>query len=207
MAAKIDVQQIANGEFDVRVTEGGSQSSHRVTVKPEDYQRLTGGKLQAQELVRRSFEFLLENEPKASILSRFALGAIARDFRSIERDTARRTSVAERAMSLAAMVLADRGERLIRHYDRWIGVVTLGRDRAVRSAVLGEVRPGDRLLVAVHQPAQGRAHGHLDRLHVELAPAGRPARRHRDVTIDLSRLPAQEVQLGHVGFEVRPLVA
>ena len=92
MAAKIDVQQIANGEFDVRVTEGGSQSSHRVTVKPEDYQRLTGGKLQAQELVRRSFEFLLENEPKESILSRFDLGVIARYFPHFESEIKRRIS-------------------------------------------------------------------------------------------------------------------
>jgi ubiquinone/menaquinone biosynthesis C-methylase UbiE len=49
-------------------------------------------------------------------------------------------------MSLAAMVLADRSERLVRFYDRWIAVVTLGRDRRVRRAVLAEVKLGDRLL-------------------------------------------------------------
>jgi hypothetical protein len=92
MAAKIDVQQIDSREFDVRVTEGESQSSHRVTVKPEDYQRLTGGKVETQELVRRSFEFLLDNEPKESILGRFDLSIIARYFPNFEREIKRRTS-------------------------------------------------------------------------------------------------------------------
>lgn len=49
-------------------------------------------------------------------------------------------------MSLAAMVLVDQSERLVRFYDRWISLVTLGRDAVVRKAVLGEVRAGDRLL-------------------------------------------------------------
>jgi ubiquinone/menaquinone biosynthesis C-methylase UbiE len=49
-------------------------------------------------------------------------------------------------MSLAAMVLADRSERLARFYDRWIGLVTLGADQRVRRDVLAEVNRGDRLL-------------------------------------------------------------
>lgn len=49
-------------------------------------------------------------------------------------------------MSLAAMVLADRSERLIRFYDRWIDLVTFGRDRRIRAAVLGALEPGQRLL-------------------------------------------------------------
>ncbi len=49
-------------------------------------------------------------------------------------------------MSLAAMVLADRSERLIRFYDRWIGLVTLGCADRVREIVRREVAPGERLL-------------------------------------------------------------
>jgi hypothetical protein len=92
MAAKIEVQELGKGEFDVRVTEGESQSSHCVTVKPEDYQRLTGGTVEMQELVRRSFEFLLENEPKESILGRFDLSVIGRYFPNFEREIRRRIS-------------------------------------------------------------------------------------------------------------------
>jgi ubiquinone/menaquinone biosynthesis C-methylase UbiE len=49
-------------------------------------------------------------------------------------------------MSLAAMVLADRGDRLSGVYDRWIGVITLGGADRVREAVLREIAPGERLL-------------------------------------------------------------
>jgi hypothetical protein len=92
MAARIVVERIGDGEFSVRVVEGTSESSHRVTLKPEDYQRLSGGKVEAQELVRRSFEFLLENEPKESILGRFDLSVIGRYFPNFEREIKRRLS-------------------------------------------------------------------------------------------------------------------
>ncbi len=49
-------------------------------------------------------------------------------------------------MSLAAMVVADRSARLVRFYDRWIEVVTLGRAGRLRNAVLAEIGPGERLL-------------------------------------------------------------
>jgi hypothetical protein len=92
MAARIVVERIGDGEFSVRVVEGTSESSHRVTLKPEDYQRLSGGKVEAQELVRRSFEFLLENEPKESILGRFDLSVIGRYFPNFEREIKSRLS-------------------------------------------------------------------------------------------------------------------
>jgi hypothetical protein len=89
MAAKIEVEAVGNGEFRVRVTEKKSETSHRVTLKPEDYQRLTGGTATESELVRRSFEFLLENEPKESILERFDLSVIGRYFPEFERNIKR----------------------------------------------------------------------------------------------------------------------
>jgi len=49
-------------------------------------------------------------------------------------------------MSLAAMVLADRGEHLAGFYDRWIELITFGRARSVRRSVLRHVAPGERLL-------------------------------------------------------------
>ena len=64
----IEVEEISASEFRVRVNEGASGSAHRVTVSPEDCRRIAGGKLQPTELVRHSFEFLLEREPKESIL-------------------------------------------------------------------------------------------------------------------------------------------
>lgn len=90
MAAKIEVEQIGEGDFRVRVIEGKTETSHRVTLKAEDYERLAKGKVEPQELVRQSFEFLLENEPKESILARFDLSVIGRYFPQFEREIKRR---------------------------------------------------------------------------------------------------------------------
>jgi hypothetical protein len=90
MAAKIEVEKVSEGEFQVRVIEGKSQTSHRVTLKAADYERIAAGKVEPAELVRKSFEFLLENEPKESILSKFDLTVIGRYFPNFESDIRRR---------------------------------------------------------------------------------------------------------------------
>jgi hypothetical protein len=86
MTATVSVTERAPGEFHVVVREGRSETSHTVTLEPAYYERLTGGTIRQAELVRRSFEFLLEREPKESILSRFALPVIARYFPEYERE-------------------------------------------------------------------------------------------------------------------------
>lgn len=86
MATQIEVKKINGKSFDVRVIEGNSESSHRVTVADKDCERLTGGEVPAEELIRRSFEFLLEHESKESILARFDLSVISRYFPQYERE-------------------------------------------------------------------------------------------------------------------------
>ena len=90
MAARIEVEKISDNEFQVRVIEGQSESTHRVSLKQADYDRLTGGKIEPCELIRRSFEFLLAREPKESILPRFDLPLIGRYFPEFERELKRR---------------------------------------------------------------------------------------------------------------------
>jgi hypothetical protein len=92
MAPQIQVEQLREGEFQVHVIEGATHSSHRVTVKAADYRRLSGGRIEPPELVRRSFEFLLEHESKESILPRFDLMEIARYFPRFEAEIQRRIS-------------------------------------------------------------------------------------------------------------------
>lgn len=87
---KIEIEKVAEGDFRVRVAERESVSTHRVTLSSEDFQRLAGGKASPEDLVRRSFEFLLEREPKESILARFDLSVIARYFPEYDREIARR---------------------------------------------------------------------------------------------------------------------
>jgi hypothetical protein len=90
MASQVEVETLSGGEFMVRVIDGIGESSHLVTLNAEHYNRLTRGKIEPQELVRRSFQFLLEREPKESILGRFDLQVIARYFPEYEREITRR---------------------------------------------------------------------------------------------------------------------
>ena len=82
----IIVNELPDGAFRVEVRERGSGTSHTVTVDPAYARTLTGGKVSTADLVRRSFEFLLEREPKESILETFALPVIARYFPEYERE-------------------------------------------------------------------------------------------------------------------------
>lgn len=90
MAAKIEVEKIDQFKFRVRISEAGSETTHDVNVSQKDYAKLTNSKVQTEELVRRSFEFLLEREPKESILARFDLSMISRYFPEYEREIKRR---------------------------------------------------------------------------------------------------------------------
>ena len=90
MSAKISVEKQSESEFRVVVREGGTETAHAVTVDDAYYRKLTGGNVSVEELVRCSFEFLLEHEPKESILPTFALPVIGRYFPSYEREIKKR---------------------------------------------------------------------------------------------------------------------
>jgi len=77
-------------EFRVTVSERGSETRHRVTLSKSDFERLTGGEASLEELVTESFRFLLEREPKESILSTFDLTVIGRYFPEYEREIKKR---------------------------------------------------------------------------------------------------------------------
>ncbi len=75
---------------EVVVTGGGSTTRHEVTLSRGDYERLAGGKATPEALIEASFAFLLEHEPKESILRRFDLPVIGRYFPDYERVIAQR---------------------------------------------------------------------------------------------------------------------
>lgn len=77
-----EIKVVPAGErrFDVEVNDESSSSRHDVTVEQSTLDQLGVGEGDAPELVRRSFEFLLEREPKESILSSFELSVIGRYF-------------------------------------------------------------------------------------------------------------------------------
>jgi hypothetical protein len=91
--ATIDVQKLERVDgyaFEVSVQEGRNQTQHHVTLKHADYERLATGKATPEALVTESFRFLLEREPKESILRSFDLTVIGRYFPEYEREIAKR---------------------------------------------------------------------------------------------------------------------
>ena len=82
--ADISIVSSTNGggwTFTVQVSESNGQTRHTVTVSKRDFDSLTSGKeTTPEELVRKSFEFLLEREPKHHILRQFDLPSISKYF-------------------------------------------------------------------------------------------------------------------------------
>jgi hypothetical protein len=86
MPAKIEVEKFDASRFRVRVIDAWSESTHQVTLNPKDHARLAGEAVKPETLIRKSFEFLLEREPKESILGRFDLSVISRYFPEYEHE-------------------------------------------------------------------------------------------------------------------------
>ena len=90
MPAIIRVEPSGSGRFRVTVTEGAGKSTHTVSLSPEYYQKLTRNQVSQELFIERSFQFLLENEPKESILREFDLPLIGRYFPEYENEIRRR---------------------------------------------------------------------------------------------------------------------
>ncbi len=63
---------------------GEQTTTHTVTVDPDYYQKLTGNSVSIEELVEKSFKFLLERESNTSIFGKFNLEVINRYFPEYE---------------------------------------------------------------------------------------------------------------------------
>ena len=88
----IEVRRIGAGEpfeFEVLVAEGKGETRHRVTMRQETFERLAGGKHTPERCVEAAFRFLLDREPKESILGRFDVTVILRYFPEFERELPR----------------------------------------------------------------------------------------------------------------------
>lgn len=84
--AEIVTKEIEPGEFRVEVQEGGSSTSHTVKI-PAGF-GVPGAS--DEEVVRESFRFLLEREPKEQILGTFDLPLISRYFPEYQEELQRR---------------------------------------------------------------------------------------------------------------------
>ena len=85
----IEVRRISEGgplDFEVVVREGEGETRHHVTISREMCERLTAGKHTPERCLEAAFRFLLDREPKESILGRFDVTVISRYFPEFERE-------------------------------------------------------------------------------------------------------------------------
>jgi hypothetical protein len=81
-----------DGNFHVEVRSPGGSTTHSVDVPVGMADELGWGGVPEAELVRASFEFLLEREPPTSILRQFSLDVICRYFPDYPAEIRRRRS-------------------------------------------------------------------------------------------------------------------
>ncbi len=71
--SEIRVTPLEPTRFSAEVTEGHVRTTHTVTVPPQLLDDLGLSGMDEVEIVRQTFEFLLEREPAAAILEHFSL--------------------------------------------------------------------------------------------------------------------------------------
>ena len=72
--------------FCVTVSEDQSETKYNVTLPQSAYQRLTQGKVTPERCVQAAFQFLLDREPKESILRNFDVTVISNYFPAFQRE-------------------------------------------------------------------------------------------------------------------------
>jgi len=88
----IEVRRIAEGDpldFEVVTREGGGETRHRVTMLRETYNQLSVGKHTPERCLEAAFRFLLDREPKESILGHFDVTVISHYFPEFDRELPR----------------------------------------------------------------------------------------------------------------------
>ncbi|MGH2990241.1 MAG: hypothetical protein ACRDMA_10330 [Solirubrobacterales bacterium] len=88
--AEIEISAAGEREFEVRISDGGGETTHQVTVPDWIGDSIDPDENGLETVVRKSFEFLLEREPASSILPRFSLDDISRYFPEYPDELARR---------------------------------------------------------------------------------------------------------------------
>lgn len=92
MRRVIEVVCVNDGEprcFRVVVRDGRGETRHQVTMAAATCHALTGGTHAPERCIEAAFRFLLEREPKESILPHFDVAVISCYFPEFARDLAR----------------------------------------------------------------------------------------------------------------------
>jgi len=79
----ITVEKLNDITFKVTV-QSNTTTTHNVTLSPSYHEKLTHNSITPEQLIEKSFEFLLQRESNTSILSRFDLPVINQYFPEYE---------------------------------------------------------------------------------------------------------------------------
>jgi hypothetical protein len=85
----IKVERVSDGDplgFEVIVRLGNGETRHHVTLARDTCKRLTMGTHTPEHCIKAAFQFLLDREPKESILRHFDVTVISRYFPEFERE-------------------------------------------------------------------------------------------------------------------------
>lgn len=88
----IEVKRLSDADpltFEVTVREGRGETHHRVAVAKDTCARLAGNQFTPEQCIEASFRFLLDREPKESILGTFDVTVISRYFPEYEAELPR----------------------------------------------------------------------------------------------------------------------
>jgi len=85
----VEIERRSQNEFAVIVEGNDDKTQHLVSLDDDYYHLLTQGRIGKEELIRKSFQFLLEREPKESILAKFNLKLIKSYFPEFEKEIAK----------------------------------------------------------------------------------------------------------------------
>ncbi len=88
-STQITVTKTADGEFQVDVRDAEDETHHAVRADEATIEKFGHGQ-PAETVVETSFRFLLEREPKVSILGNFELSIIGKFFPEYEAEMERR---------------------------------------------------------------------------------------------------------------------
>ncbi len=88
--SEVAVEALGSHEFEVRVSEGDAETSHRVHVPDGFLDQFDREDLDEETVVEESFAFLLDHEPASSIMEEFSLTVISDYFPDYPDDLRRR---------------------------------------------------------------------------------------------------------------------
>ena len=79
----IKIIELEKDQFSVEVIDKET-TFHKVIISDKIHQNLTGGEVSKNQLLKKSFKFLLEREPNTSILTNFEIQLISNYFSDYE---------------------------------------------------------------------------------------------------------------------------